>query len=102
MILANFAKMSKPWKSNTLWSGYSRVTSAVKVKKDSDVSAEVPLLVELETILGLAGACCRGELTKRTFDDIEDRLDIIIFTIQDSKTILLDPAYRGFFLNYKN
>lgn len=46
---------------------------------------EVYLMIKVVAIFGLAGACRRDELTKMTIDDIEERENLLIIRIPDSK-----------------
>ena len=46
---------------------------------------EIYLLIKVVIIFGLAGACRCEELTKLTIDDIDDKGNVIIVTIKDSK-----------------
>lgn len=42
-------------------------------------------MIKVATIFGIAGACRREELTKLTLDDIEDKENLLILKIPDSK-----------------
>lgn len=46
---------------------------------------EIYLMIKVATIFGLAGACRREELTKITLDDIQDKQNLILVKIPDSK-----------------
>lgn len=71
----------------------------------SEASDEIYLMMKLVTIFGLAGACRREELTKLTIDDIDDKGDLIIVNIKDSKNhsprsfVISQDTNNGYFLN---
>ena len=44
------------------------------------------LMIKVATIFGIAGACRREELIKITTDDLEDKGNILIVTILNTKT----------------
>lgn len=65
---------------------------------------EVYLLIKVATIFGLAGACRRAELTNLTLDNVEDKGNVIIIRIADSKNhssrsfVLSEEVNNGIFL----
>ena len=64
----------------------SRIFTQEEIRKFlTEAPDEVYLLIKVVAIFGLAGACRREELTKLTLDDIDDKGNMIIITIQDSK-----------------
>lgn len=51
----------------------------------NEASDDIYLLIKVATIFGLAGACRREELAKMKTSDIEDKGNLIVVKIQDSK-----------------
>ncbi|KAJ8914381.1 hypothetical protein NQ315_017471 [Exocentrus adspersus] len=107
IFLAYFFQLNKVCKPNTLWSRYSMLKSVTKMKNNIDIRFkpkkskvfnkqeiakflhkapnDVYLMIKIVAIFGLAGACRRDELAKITLDDIEEKEDIVIINIPDSK-----------------
>lgn len=65
---------------------------------------EIYLLIKVATIFGLAGACRREELSKVMIDDIEDKENLIVVKIPDSKNntsrifVVSDEINKGHYL----
>lgn len=65
---------------------------------------EIYLLIKVATIFGLAGACRREELANLTTTDIEDKGNLIIVKIRDSKNhtarnfIISEEVHNGTYL----
>ncbi|KAK5649303.1 hypothetical protein RI129_000332 [Pyrocoelia pectoralis] len=110
--------------------GYSAKKSRIFTKEQfegflMDAPDEVYLGIKIVLLIGVTGACRCDEMTKITIDDIEDKGNLILIKIPDSKTkklrsftiigemfvniyhkyVSLRPRYmqgRRFFLKYQN
>lgn len=97
--------------------GYKPKKSKILEKSDIDkFLLEAPdhiyLLTKVATVFGIAGACRREELTNLTLDNIEEKDDVLIITIPETKTkvsrkfIVSDPnkeiGYISIYVKYKS
>jgi hypothetical protein len=94
----------------------------------SEAPDEIFLLVKIVLVMGIAGGCRVGELVNMKIDDVDDRGNVLVVTLPDTKTnkprmftiiinevainavdiyrkyVILRPqvvTYRRFFLNYQ-
>lgn len=96
--------------------GYKPKKSKILEKSDVDkFLLEAPdhiyLLIKVVTVFGIAGACRREELAQLTIDNIEEKEDILIVTIPETKTkvprkfVVVDPnkeiGYIKLYLKYR-
>lgn len=97
--------------------GYKPKKSKILEKSDVDkFLLEAPdhiyLMTKVATVFGIAGACRREELANLTLDDIEEKDDVLITTILETKTkvsrkfIVVDPdkeiGYISLYEKYKS
>lgn len=89
--------------------GYRPKKSKIFEKDDisrfiKEAPDEIYLLIKVATIFGLAGACRREELSKIMIDDIEDKENLVIVKISDSKNytsrifVISDEINNGHYL----
>lgn len=71
----------------------------------SEAPDEIYLLIKVAAIFGLAGACRREELTKMSLDDIDDKGNVLVVKIPDSKNhtcrtfVVSNEVNNGIFLS---
>jgi len=69
-------------------------------------------MIKVATIFGITGACRREEFTKLTLDDIEEKYDVLIVTLSNTKTHVIrklavcnyddsDTRYTDLYKKYK-
>ncbi|KAJ8909729.1 hypothetical protein NQ315_014380 [Exocentrus adspersus] len=114
IIMAYISEKSKRVKSSSLWSYYSQLKKMLSVKENVDISSinlrvisqkkshvftredlekfldTAPdinyLLLKIVLIMGVSGGCRIGEPVAMSVDNIEDRGNVLVVTIPDTKT----------------
>lgn len=86
--ISKFYKVTSFLKKKNI--GFRPQKAAVFTKEDiskfmSTAPDEIYLMVKVATIFGLAGACRRAELSQITIDNIEDKGNLVVIKITDSK-----------------
>lgn len=87
--IGNFLKLSAYLKRQNV--GYRPKKSKTFEKRDisrffNEAPDDIYLHIKVATVFGLAGACRREELTYIKITDIQDKGDMLIVTIPDTKT----------------
>ncbi|EFA12852.1 hypothetical protein TcasGA2_TC000149 [Tribolium castaneum] len=94
IILAYISERSKNAKSSSLWAYYSQLKKMLSVKENIDISRffldtasdDEYLLQKVVLIVGVFGGCRIGELVAMSVDDVDDRGNVIVVNIPDTKT----------------
>ncbi|KAJ8915684.1 hypothetical protein NQ315_000618 [Exocentrus adspersus] len=92
ILLAYFSERSKTVNSATLWSEFSILKSTYKVKENinldnfhKEAHDSEYVMIKISLMMGIYEACRRNELLNIKLDRIDNRGDILIVTVPETK-----------------